>query len=50
VDRSYVFPLLWDKEIPQGTAVVVQATFYPPAGFQEKLVAQRVIRIGAESD
>jgi hypothetical protein len=50
VDRSYVFPLLWDKEIPQGTAVVVQATFYPPAGFQEKLFAQRVIRIGAESD
>jgi hypothetical protein len=47
VDRSYVLPLLWEKPIPAGTSVVVQATFYPPAGFSEKLFAQRVIKIGA---
>jgi len=46
VDRSYVFPLLWDKEIPPGTPVIVQATYYPPGGFTEKLFAQRLIRIG----
>lgn len=50
VDRSYVFPLLWDREIPAGTAVIVQATYYPPGGFTEKLFAQRLIRIGAESE
>jgi len=48
VDRSYVFPLLWDKTVEAGKMVVVQATFYPPAGFQEKLFAQRVIRVGGE--
>ncbi len=48
VDRSYVFPLLWETPIKAGTSVVVQATFYPPAGFTEKLFAQRVIRIGGE--
>jgi hypothetical protein len=46
VDRSYVFPLLWDREIPPGTPVIVQATYYPPGGFTEKLFAQRLIRIG----
>ena len=46
VDRSYVFPLLWDREIEPGAAVIVQATYYPPGGFTEKLFAQRVVRIG----
>jgi hypothetical protein len=48
VDRSYVFPLLWQTPIPSGTSVIVQATYYPPGGFQEKLFAQRVIKIGQE--
>jgi len=48
VDRSYVFPLLWDKAIPPGTAVIVQATYYPPGGFTQKLFAQRLIRIGGQ--
>jgi len=48
VDRSYVFPLLWETPIEGGTKVIVQATYYPPGGFQEKLFAQRVIKIGAE--
>jgi len=46
VDRSYVFPLLWDREIEAGAAVIVQATYYPPGGFTEKLFAQRVVKIG----
>jgi len=46
VDRSYVFPLMWDHEIPPGMPVIVQATYYPPGGFTEKLFAQRLIRIG----
>ncbi|MFO8012442.1 MAG: hypothetical protein R6X20_03955 [Phycisphaerae bacterium] len=46
VDRSYVFPLLWDRAIEPGTPVIVQATYYPPGGFTEKLFAQRLIRIG----
>jgi len=45
VDRCYVFPLLWDKGVEPGKAVIVQATYYPPGGFQEKLFAQRVIKI-----
>jgi len=49
VDRSYVFPLLWDTEIEPGSAVIVQATYYPPGGFTEKLFAQRVIKIGDQS-
>jgi hypothetical protein len=48
VDRSYVFPLLWEAPIEAGAQVIVQATFYPPGGFQEKLFAQRVIKIGQE--
>jgi hypothetical protein len=48
VDRSYVFPLLWEAPIEPGTQVIVQATYYPPGGFQEKLFAQRVIKIGQE--
>ena len=48
VDRSYVFPLLWEAPIEVGAAVIVQATYYPPGGFQEKLFAQRVIKIGSE--
>jgi len=48
VDRCYVFPLLWDSPIEPGAQVVVQATYTPPGGFQEKLFAQRVIRIGQE--
>jgi hypothetical protein len=48
VDRSYVFPLLWEVPIEVGTAVIIQATYYPPGGFQEKLFAQRVIKIGPE--
>ena len=48
VDRSYVFPLMWDAGIPPGTPVIVQATYYPPGGFEEKLFAQRVIKIGPE--
>jgi hypothetical protein len=50
VDRSYVFPLLWEKPIPPGTTVIVQTTYYPPAGFQEKLFAQRVVKIGGEAE
>jgi hypothetical protein len=50
VDRSYVFPLLWEKPIAAGTSVIVQATYYPPGGFTEKLFAQRVIKIGAEGE
>jgi len=46
VDRSYVFPLLWNEPLPPGMAVIVQATYYPPGGFTEKLFAQRLIRIG----
>jgi len=49
VDRSYVFPLLWDRAIEPGLAVIVQATYYPPGGFTEKLFAQRVIQIGESS-
>jgi hypothetical protein len=48
VDRSYVFPLLWKEPIETGKSVIVQATYYPPAGFREKLFAQRVIKIGSE--
>jgi hypothetical protein len=50
VDRAYVFPLLWDKPIAVGTSVIVQATYYPPAGSDDKLFAQRVIKIGAEGE
>jgi hypothetical protein len=45
IDRSYRFPLLWDVAIPAGSRVIVQATFYPPGGFERKLIAERVIRI-----
>ena len=48
IDRSYVFPLLWDQPLPRGLTVIVQVTYYPPTGFDEKLIAQRVIRIGEE--
>jgi hypothetical protein len=48
VDRCYVFPLLWQAPIGAGTMVIVQVTLYPPEGFQEKLFAQRVIKIGPE--
>ena len=48
IDRSYVFPLLWEEPLPAGMLVIVQATYYPPGGFDEKLIAQRVIKIGAE--
>jgi len=48
VDRSYVFPLLWEAPIEAGTMVIVQATYYPPGGFEEKLFAQRVIKIGPQ--
>lgn len=48
IDRSYVFPLLWGEPLGSGLMVIVQATYYPPGGFEEKLIAQRVIRIGAE--
>jgi hypothetical protein len=48
VDRSYVFPLLWSAPIEAGTVVIVQATYYPPGGFQEKLFAQRVIKVGQQ--
>ena len=50
VDRSYVFPLLWNSVIEPGAAVIVQATYYPPGGFTEKLFAQRVIEIGEPSE
>jgi len=46
VDRSYVFPLMWNAPLSPGLAVIVQATYYPPGGFTEKLFAQRLIRIG----
>ncbi len=46
IDRSYVFPLLYERGIESGTPVIVQATFYPPGDFREKLMAQRVIKIG----
>jgi len=45
VDRCYVFPLLWEKGVEPGKAVVVQATYYPPGGFEKKLFAQRVIKL-----
>ena len=45
VDRCYVFPLLWDKGVEPGRAVIVHATYYPPGGFQDKLFAQRIIKI-----
>jgi hypothetical protein len=45
VDRCYVFPLLWEKGVVPGRAVIVQATYYPPGGFQEKLFAQRLIKL-----
>jgi len=48
IDRSYVFPLLWEEPLAPGLMVIVQATYYPPGGFEEKLLAQRVIKIGAE--
>ena len=48
VDRSYVFPLQWDSAIEAGTRVIIQATYYPPAGFHDKLFAQRVIKIGPQ--
>jgi len=47
VDRSYVFPLVWNTAIAPGTPVIVQATYYPPGGFTQKLFAQRLIRIEA---
>ena len=50
VDRSYVFPLLWNSVLGPGSAVIVQATYYPPGGFTEKLFAQRVIKIGEPSE
>ncbi len=50
VDRSYVFPLLWNSVLEPGSAVIVQATYYPPGGFTEKLFAQRVIKIGEPSE
>jgi len=50
VDRLYVFPLLWDKPIAAGTSVIVQATYYPSGDDQERLLAQRVIKIGAEGE
>ena len=43
-----MFPLLWDKPIPAGTTVIVQATYYPPEGFKQKLFAQRVIKVGGD--
>jgi hypothetical protein len=48
VDRSYVFPLLWNAPVEPGTPVIIQVTYFPPGGFQEKLFAQRVIKIGPE--
>jgi hypothetical protein len=45
VDRCYVFPLLWEKGVEPGKAVVVQATYYPPGGFEKKLFAQRIIKL-----
>jgi len=50
VDRAYVFPLVWDHPIDPGTPVIVQATYYPPGGFTEKLFAQRLIRISEASE
>jgi hypothetical protein len=50
VDRSYVFPLLWNQEIEPGSAAIVQATYYPPGGFTHKLFAQRVIKTGEPSE
>ncbi len=48
IDRSYVLPLLWQAAIAPGTAVIVQATYYPPGGFGEKLIAQRAIKVSPE--
>ena len=45
IDRSYVFPLIWSAGAP-GTQVIVQATYYPPGGFDEKIIAQRRIKLG----
>ena len=48
VDRTYVFPLQWEGAGATGLTVIVQVTYYPPGGFQEKLFAQRVIKVGSE--
>lgn len=48
VDRCYVFPLLWEKGAALPKAVVVQATYYLPSEYREKLSAQRVIKLEGE--
>jgi len=46
IDRSYVFPLLWDGGSGKGAQFIIQVTYYPPGGFEEKIIAQRRIRFG----
>jgi hypothetical protein len=46
IDRSYSFPLLWEGGGAKGAQFIVQVTYYPPGGFEEKIIAQRRIRIG----
>jgi hypothetical protein len=46
IDRSYAFPLLWEGGGAKGVQFIVQVTYYPPGGFEEKIIAQRRIRIG----
>jgi len=46
LDRSYVFPLLWAAGVPPGMQIIVQVTYYPPGGFEEKIFAERRIKTG----
>ena len=46
IDRSYVFPLLWASVVPPDIQIIVQVTYYPPGGFEEKIIAQRRLKTG----
>jgi hypothetical protein len=46
LDRSYVFPLLWETPLEPGMEVIVQVTYGAPGEAVGRLAAQRAIRIG----
>jgi len=48
VDRCYVFPLLWEKGVAPPKAVAVQAAYYLPNEYRERLSAQRLIKLEEE--
>jgi len=50
VRHAYVFPLQWASNIPAGTPIIVQVIFYPPGGFNEKLLAERQMKTGHAED